>query len=121
MDDIKLGETKEIEFNSGKIHIWKLLDDNEVHQLLDVLGHYKKVFTFDKKSIVKCNMTEFSVQLIDESPIHMTLYRYSLAQRQEKQKQVAELLELGIISHSRNPYALPVVLAVKSNRLKDVC
>ena len=95
------GKTKEIEFNNGIIDVGKQHQPKKKLQILPTyLQIIKKVFAFDKNEIGKCNMAEFSFQLTDKRPIHMVSYRYSLLQRQEIQKQVAELLELGIIAHS---------------------
>ena len=55
------------------------------------------------------------------APIQLRPYRYSDVKRKEIGRQVAELLELGLIRPSHSPWAAPVTLAPKSDGTARLC
>ena len=114
-------EVKKVNLMDGEVTIGQGLDFNEQNDIIKLLNEYQDVFAFEKKKMGKCKIAEFSVELTDNRPIHISPYRYSAPARQEIQKQVAELLELGIISPSRSPYSFPVVLVTKPDGSARMC
>ena len=56
-----------------------------------------------------------------QAPIALRPYRYSEAKRSEIERQVNELLTLGLIRPSHSPWAAPVTLAPKSDGTQRLC
>ncbi|RWS25296.1 pol polyprotein-like protein, partial [Leptotrombidium deliense] len=93
----------------------------EQKDLLQDLSKFEEIFAFDNKKLGRCNNAEFSIELIDDKPVRKNPYIYSFAQRKELQKQIEELIELGVVSPSRSPYASPVVLVKKADETYRMC
>lgn len=55
------------------------------------------------------------------TPINTKPYRYSPAQKDEIEKQVHEMLQSGVITHSMSPYAAPVLLVKKKDSSWRFC
>jgi hypothetical protein len=55
------------------------------------------------------------------APVNIRPYKYSLAQKDEIERQIAEMMQNGIIKPSQSPYASPVLLVKKKDRTWRFC
>ncbi|CAA0823273.1 Uncharacterized mitochondrial protein AtMg00860, partial [Striga hermonthica] len=84
----------------------------DVHKLLEefegVLG--------EPKGLPPHREFDHRIPLINEQhAIHVHPYRYAHFQKTEIERQVAEMLESGLIQHSKSPFSSPVLLAKKKD------
>lgn len=54
-------------------------------------------------------------------PVNLQPYRYTPAQKDEIEKQIAALLKQGVVQHSSSPYASPVLLVQKKDGTWRLC
>lgn len=86
------------------------------HQLYSVNEVETGSIHEDLKQMLECYSDLFREQLIlGDVPINITPYKYSLALKDEIEKQLADMLHQGIIKPSVSPYASPVLLVRKKD------
>ncbi|CAA0843123.1 Uncharacterized mitochondrial protein AtMg00860, partial [Striga hermonthica] len=90
----------------------------DVHELLQefegVLG--------EPKGLPPHREFDHRIPLINEQhSIHVHPYRYAHFQKTEIERQVAEILESGLIQHSKSPFSSPVLLAKKKDGTWRFC
>ncbi|WVZ87398.1 hypothetical protein U9M48_034038 [Paspalum notatum var. saurae] len=90
----------------------------ELHQLVD---KYSGLFSAPK-GLPPSRPFDHTIQLIPGAqPFRLKPYRYNPAQKDEIEKQVAELLSNGMIQASASPFASPVLLAKKKGGEWRLC
>ena len=78
-----------------------------------LLQQYKDIFN-DPKGLPPTRAYDHAIPLQpDAVPINCRPYKYSPQHKTEIEKQVKELLEAGLITHSNSPFASPVLLGQK--------
>ena len=81
-----------------------------------LLQQYKDIFN-DPKGLPPTRAYDHAIPLQpDAVPINCRPYKYSPQHKTEIEKQVKELLEAGLITHSNSPFASPVLLVKKKKR-----
>ncbi|CAA0811002.1 Uncharacterized mitochondrial protein AtMg00860, partial [Striga hermonthica] len=90
----------------------------DVHELLQefegVLG--------EPKGLPPHREFDHCIPLINEQhAVHVHPYRYAHFQKTEIERQVAEMLESGLIQHSKSPFSSPVLLAKKKDGTWRFC
>ncbi|CAA0840143.1 Uncharacterized mitochondrial protein AtMg00850, partial [Striga hermonthica] len=90
----------------------------DVHELLQefegVLG--------EPKGLPPHREFDHRIPLVNEQhAIHVHPYRYAHFQTTEIERQVAEMLESGLIQHSKSPFSSPVLLAKKKDGTWRFC
>ncbi len=79
----------------------------EVQQLLTEFAHLFE----EPKGLPPMRKFDHSIPLSPGAhPVNIRPYRYNPAQKDEIQKQVADMLAQGVIQHSCSPFASPVLL-----------
>ena len=87
-----------------------------------LLQQYKDIFN-DPKGLPPTRAYDHAIPLQpDAVPINCRPYKYSPQHKTEIEKQVKELLEAGLITHSNSPFASPVLLVQKKRwQLEVLC
>ena len=81
----------------------------------DLLDEFADVFAAPK-GLPPHRQYDHVVTLVDGvRPANTRPYRYSPVQKDEIEKQVREMLDSGVITHSVSPYAAPVLLVKKKD------
>ncbi len=94
------------------------LDEKSNNQLKMVVTHHTTVFSINKFDIGHITSECFKIELSSRVPINKRPYRCNPIDRAEIDKQIADLLQAGIIRQSTSPYASPTTLANKKNEGK---
>ena len=94
------------------IEISQNLPEEERQEIQGVLSEYAEVF-YDIPHIA--NAAEHHIFTHEEKPIRCSPYRIPNSQKAEFEKELCEMLELGIIEKSESDWASPVVLVGKKD------
>lgn len=86
---------------------------NDMQVLLALLERNVDRFSFSNNQLGRSKIVSVDIKTSDEEPVHCHPYRVSQVQREIIDKQVKEMLNLGVISESTSSYAAPVVLVKK--------
>lgn len=89
------------------------LEKSKSNELKKMLGRYDDCFAWNNEQLGRCDIIQVDIETSDEQPIRCHPYRVSPAQREIIDKQVEEMLRLGVIKESNSSYASPVVLVKK--------
>ena len=89
------------------------------HLDLQVIGHHQLVILRDMpKGLPPKRDHDHAIKLVPGSqPPNIRPYRYPHIQKSEIEKNVEEMLEVGIIKHSQSAYSSPIVLVHKKDEL----
>jgi len=89
------------------------LDEGQRAELVEVLDEFAACFS-DKPGL--CDVvTHHIVTTPDFVPRHMRLYRVPIAFRADVNRQIRELLDVGLIRPSVSPMASPIVCVAKES------
>lgn len=99
---------------SQELHSISLSDSVEVPvEVRELLSTYEDLFQ-EPNALPPQRSFDHHIQLLPGAPpVSIRPYKYSPAQKDEKEKQLAEMLKNGIIKPSQSPYASPVLLVKK--------
>ena len=89
------------------------LHDDKKKIIFDLVDEHGAVFAKHQFDIGKVKNYEASITLLEEKYVAKKPYRCSIDDQKEIERQVAELLEYGIIEESCSPFAAPVSMAFK--------
>ncbi|KAK0050074.1 hypothetical protein Bpfe_020455 [Biomphalaria pfeifferi] len=87
------------------------LDRTHQKELDLLLQRFDKVLT---KRPGRTDLIEHEIRLIDDNPVCQSMYPTPFAMRETIEKEVNELLEMGLIEPSQSRYSSPVVMVRKS-------
>lgn len=97
------------------------LNDLQRGKLLPLLEKYKNLFAHSVRDLVGCDTVLHRVQLADDQPVRQKFYRVPYHLKNELNRQVNELLEVGIVKESNSPYSAPVLLVKKKDGSFRLC
>ena len=98
-----------------------IISSTESDQLKLLLAKYKDVFT-DPKVLPPHRIHDHTIPLLPTAiPVNSKPYHYSPFHKSEIERQVQELLQAGLITHSNSPFASPVLLVKKKDGSWRLC
>ncbi len=84
--------------------------------LLKLLHQYRDVIALPGESLGTTDTTEHKIRVKpDTKPVYIPAYRLPHSQRQVVDEQVKDVLDQGVIQHSRSPWNSPLFLVPKKN------
>lgn len=100
-----------------KFKLGEQLSLKQKDQLLQVLKNNLKVFAKSKTDIGMCEMVVHEIDTGTAKPIKQRPYRLTYAEEREAHRQIAELIAQGRVRPCNSPWASPVVMAVKKDKI----
>ncbi|XP_072016508.1 uncharacterized protein [Amphiura filiformis] len=91
------------------------LNKEEQIEVQELLWQYPDIFSKGDDDLGRTSLVKHSIDTKGAHPIRQPLRRLPLGQREEVEKQVADLLQRGLIEPSDSPWSSPVVLVKKKD------
>ena len=100
------------------IESWTEQQQYSVRKLLE---EYQHLFALNLKELGKTFLVQHEIQLSDKTPFKERYRRIPPHQYEEVRKHLQEMLDIGAIHRSTNPWASPVVLVHKKDGILQFC
>ena len=94
------------------------LDEEKKSEVKQLLKEYKQIFS---DVPTKTNLIEHKVELTDSNPIKHKSYPIAYKMQEIIDKEIEDMLAMGVIERSETPYASPLVLVKKPDQSYRVC
>ena len=94
------------------------LSSEQQDKVRSLLREYKEIFS-DVPKVT--NLIEHKVELSQREPVRCKAYPTPYKMQEVVDKEIDDLLEMGVIERSEAPYASPLVLVKKSDNTYRVC
>ena len=95
------------------------LSSEQQDEVRSLLREYKEIF-LDVPKVT--NLIDHKVELTQREPVRCKAYLTPYKMQEIVDKEIDDLLEMGVVGHSEAPYASPLVLVEKpDNVLQGVC
>lgn len=98
---------------TNKLNVNPDLDGQDRAKLTSLLDEYADLFAWSLSQVGRTTVGECELELLDRTPVHRPPYRVSHTEKEEIGRQVAEMLQHGVIKRCKSPYSSPVVLVRK--------
>lgn len=108
-----------MELKYGVVSVNPELTDEQRKDVKKLLLEYEPLFAFNPEQIGVCNGIEHTIDTGNNKPIKQNPYRYSASQRAEVNRQIDELLRMGIVRPCRSAWGSTVVLVDKKSLDKN--
>ena len=92
------------------------LSSEQQDEVRSLLREYKEIFS-DVPKVT--NLTEHKVELTEREPVRRKATPYKMQEIVDKE--IDDLLEMGVIEHYEAPYASPLLLVKKPDNTYRVC
>eukprot|EP00118_Oscarella_pearsei_P017903 m.180288 g.180288 ORF g.180288 m.180288 type:complete len:1472 (+) comp39243_c0_seq11:859-5274(+) len=106
---------------SQLVHLSPSLPDEEKRQLSVLVNAYADIFASSSTDLGRMPNVFHRIDTGDNYPVNQQPYRTSPAKQQEVERQIASMLDTGVIQESRSPWASPVVLVDKKDGSMRFC
>jgi hypothetical protein len=91
------------------------LTNKETDQVTYLLIKYEDVFSFSMKNLGRCKTMQFSINLIDETPIYQRRHRLNKHEWELVNERCKELHEAGFIQPSSFDFVATIVMPTKKD------
>ena len=88
---------------------------DDFRALVELLFNNLDLFATTIKDLPGCTMGDLRIETGNNPPVRMRSYRQSPEDYKETKRQIDELLEAGMITHSDTPYSSPILLVKKKD------
>jgi hypothetical protein len=107
----------------SRLHSIHVVETPFVHlELQSILSHHQVIFTTPKELLPSHGVHDHSIPLIPGSlPSNVRPCRHPFSQKNEIEKIVHELLQVGVIHPSASPYSFHVVMVLKKEGTWRMC
>ena len=92
--------------------------ESQRQEVVDILEEFQDVFT-DVPALT--TVGEHSITLTTDEPVHSKPYPIPHAMQETVDKELENMLQMGIIEPSTSPYASPIVVVRKPDGSNRVC
>ena len=89
------------------------LSPSERASLVRLLGEFRDIFSRNNADLGRTDVTQHRIVTTEHVPVHSPPYRQPYHLRPEIDRQVAEMLDMGVITPSSSPLSSPVLLVPK--------
>ena len=86
---------------------------SERASLVRLLGEFRDIFSRNNADLGRTDVTQHRIVTTKGVPVHSPPYRQPYHLRPEIDRQVAEMLDMGVITPSSSPLSSPVLLVSK--------
>lgn len=90
-----------------------MYDEEDLPMIKSLLKQYSDIFEVPKGLPPKRTIDHHILTLLEQKPINARPYKYGHAQKEEIEKLVTEMLQVGVIRPSHNSYSSSVLLVKK--------
>jgi hypothetical protein len=87
----------------------------EKDQVTNLLIKYENVFAFSMKDLGRCKTMQFSIDLIDETPVYRRRHRLNKHEWELVDERCRELHEAGLIQPSSSDFTAAIVMPAKKD------
>ena len=94
---------------------------SDFHALVELLYNNLDLFASTIQELPGCTLIKHRIETGNHPPVRLRSYRQSPEDRAETKRQIDELLDAGIITHSDTPYSSPILLVEKKDGSKRMC
>jgi hypothetical protein len=91
------------------------LTKKERNQVTNLLIKYEKVFAFSMKDLGRCKTMQFSIDLINETPIYRRRHMLSKHEWELVDERCKELHEVGLIQPSNYDFTTAIIMPAKKD------
>jgi hypothetical protein len=100
-----------------KFQLGPQLSEDQKQGVLEVLRKNFAAFAKNKMDVGMCTMVVHEIDTGDARPVKQKPYRLSYAEEREAHRQIAELVAAGRVKPCSSPWASPVVMVVKKDKV----
>ncbi|KAI3629418.1 hypothetical protein MIR68_012547, partial [Amoeboaphelidium protococcarum] len=111
MKTLEVDEEEQPDFTQVKSD----LDTKNHQKLVGMLEEFQDVFKQKLSGLPSSRDIEHKIKLIDDQPVYRPPYRLSPREQEALEKQLAEMLDQGLIRPSSSPFASPVLFVKKKD------
>jgi hypothetical protein len=97
------------------LSLWGTSSPKRRGQVINLLIKYENVFAFSMKDLGRCKTMQFSIDLIDETPIYRRNHRLSKHEWELVDERCKELHEAGLIQPSSSDFVTATLMPTKKN------
>ena len=100
------------------VNVSDSLSESRRCEVVALVEDFKNIFSETPGST---NLVKHDIHTFSDTPVRVKPYPIPYGTRDEIEKEVVKMLELGVIEESSSPYSAPVVLVAKKDNTKRFC
>ena len=97
------------------------LEDEEREKLKELVLEYAQLFALNPSELGFTDVVQHTIDTGDSRPLRQLPRRIPFALRGKVEEMVEDMLERGVIQHSKSPWASPIVLVAKKDGTTHFC